>query len=194
MSTQKNAVEDIPESYQEYLVAIYRLSSKLGRVTNKDISEFMEIAPPSVYNMLKKLASRELIDWRPKSKEILLSPGGKLYGKKLILGHLIMELFLREYLGITDDKEIHSLACKLEHHVTDIVKEGFRKKIGEVEYKKLEKIVEKEPDPEEAIKKIHEVFPTPNRIVDQFSEKLIKLLPNSKEQIKSAKEEFIKDN
>ena len=193
MSSQKKTTEEIPESYQEYIVAIYRLSAQLDRVTNKDISEFMEIAPPSVYNMLKKLANRGLIDWQPKSKEIKLTLKGREFGKKIILGHLIMELFLREYLGLTDDKEIHSLACKMEHHITDIVKDGFRKKIGEEEYKKIEKIVDHESDPEEAIKKIHEVFPTPQVVINQFSAKLIEILPNSKKLIISAKEKFMNE-
>ncbi len=48
-------IDNIPESYQEYIIAIYRLSFELDKVTNIDISQHMKNAPSSVYNMLKKL-------------------------------------------------------------------------------------------------------------------------------------------
>ena len=52
--------------------------------------------------------------------------------------------------------------------------------------------METDSDPEAAVKKIHEIFPSPHQIIAQFSEKLIKLLPDSKALIDSAKKEFIK--
>ncbi|TFG19739.1 MAG: metal-dependent transcriptional regulator [Promethearchaeota archaeon] len=191
-SSKTENIDEIPESYQEYIVTIYRLSSGTKKVTNVDIAKTMGIAPSSVYNMLKKLAQKKYIKWEPKQKEILLTPEGKLIGKQLILGHLIMELFLREFLGITDDSVTHKLACKLEHHVTGPIHKGFRNKIGEESYKKLERIVENDTDPEETIKKIKEVFPTPLRIIEEFSSLLSEKLPDSKNVIESTKNEFRK--
>ncbi len=191
-SSKPATIDEIPESYQEYIVTIYRLSSGTKKVTNVDIAKTMGIAPSSVYNMLKKLAKQKYIKWEPKQKEILLTPEGKLIGKQLILGHLIMELFLREYLGITDDIVTHKLACKLEHHVTGPIHMGFRSKIGEETYKKLERIVENDTDPEDTIKKIKEVFPTPLRIIEEFSSLLSEKLPDSKDIIEFTKNEFRK--
>ncbi|MBN2157143.1 MAG: metal-dependent transcriptional regulator [Candidatus Lokiarchaeota archaeon] len=185
--------ESLPESYQEYIVTIYRLSSKTKKVTNIDISNKMGNAPSSVYNMLKKLASRKLIQWEPKQKEILLTTKGKRIAKQLILSHLIMELFLREYLGLIDDDQIHNLACKLEHHVTEPIKQGFRRKIGEEAYKNLEVIVEMESDPESTIKRLKEVFPSPKQVVSRFARKLKKLMPESEERIEIIKTEFLEN-
>jgi Mn-dependent DtxR family transcriptional regulator len=149
-------------------------------------------APSSVYNMLKKLAKQELIDWEPKQKEILLTPRGIEVGKKLILGHLIVELFLREYLGIKDDDITHNLACKLEHHIIGPIESGFRKQIGESAYQKLVHIVENDTDPEQTIKKIKEVFPSPAHVISQFSSVLVDALPDSKSTINGLKEKFLK--
>ena len=182
---------EIPESYQEYIVTIYRLSAKSKKVANIDIAKKMGIAPSSVYNMLKKMARKGLIDWEPKQKEIFLTPKGNQFGKQLILGHLIMELFLREYLGLTDDDLIHNLACKLEHHVTGPIEEGFRKRIGEESYQNLKKIVEQETDPEETIKKIKEVFPTPHQLIQKFASDLIHELPSQEDQIKKIRNKFL---
>lgn len=190
-SSETLDINEIPESYQEYLVTIYRLSAGSKKVTNIDIAKTMGNAPSSVYNMLKKLAQQNLLNWEPKQKEILLTPAGRNIGKQLILGHLIMELFLREYLGIIDEKISHSLACKLEHHVTGPIQAGFRTIIGEKAYKKLERIVENETDPEETIKKIKEVFPTPKRIIKDFSSILLKQLPDSKEIIESTQKKYL---
>ena len=186
-------IDTIPESYQEYIITIYRLSSELNKVTNIDISQRMQNAPSSVYNMLKKLAKEQLIDWQPKQKEIRLSKKGILIGKHLILGHIIMELFLREYLGLKDEVFIHNLACKLEHHVTEPIKAGFRKKIGDSRFKDLEHIVETEQDPDKTIKKIKEVFPTPNHIINEFASQLSEILPESKKEIEKMKKAYLKE-
>jgi Mn-dependent DtxR family transcriptional regulator len=185
-------INKIPESYQEYIVTIYRLSSKSKKVTNIDIAKKMGNAPSSVYNMLKKLAKQNLIDWEPKQKDILLTTKGRNVGKTLILGHLIVELFLREYLGIMDDDLTHNLACKLEHHIIGPIETGFRKQIGESAYQKLVHIVENDTDPEETIKKIKEVFPSPTHVITQFSSILIDALPDSKDLIEKSMEKFLK--
>ncbi|MHA1453196.1 MAG: iron dependent repressor, metal binding and dimerization domain protein [Promethearchaeota archaeon] len=141
--------------------------------------------------MLKKLALQNLINWEPTQKEILLGTKGKHIGKQLILGHLIMELFLREYLGIADENLTHRLACQLEHHVIGPIQAGFRKRIGEKAYKKLERIVENDMDPDETIKKINEVYPTPKRIIEQFSSMLKEQLPSSKDIIETTKNRYV---
>ncbi len=189
--SDKADFHDIPESYQEYIVTIYRLSAGSKKVTNIEIAKKMGNAPSSVYNMLKKLAKKGLIDWEPKQKEIVLTTRGNKFGKQLIFGHLIMELFLREYLGLTDDNQIHKLACKLEHHVTGPIEVGFRKKIGEDFYRRLEKIVEQDTDPDETIKKIKEVFPSPHQIIKRFASELINKLPSQEEEINKIRKKFM---
>jgi len=190
-ASQSTGFDSIPESYQEYIVTIYRLSSKTKKVSNIDIAKKMGNAPSSVYNMLKKLAHQKLISWKPKQKEIILTSKGEEIGKQLILGHLIIELFLKEYLGLTDENQIHNLACKLEHHITEPIKEGFRIKIGEESYRNLESIVKTESDPEKTIKLLKEIFPTPILIVTKFAELLGESIPGSKEIIDQIKNKYI---
>jgi DtxR family Mn-dependent transcriptional regulator len=189
--SKSNVLDGIPESYQEYIVTIYRLSAQSKIVTNIDIAQKMKNAPSSVYNMLVKLKDRNLLDWEPKKKAIRLSEEGVKIGKRLILGHLIMELFLREYLGLEDQDEIHNLACKLEHHVTESIQHGFRKRIGSKAFEEIQAIVDNDSDPEFAIQKLNEVFPTPNQIINEFANQLLKRIPDSKKEIESVKSQLL---
>ena len=111
------------ESYDEYLEAIYRLSLKnpMGWVKNKEISERLKVKAPSVSNMLEKLATAKLIEWKPRSG-IRLSKKGKDRGKELIMNHIIMELFFERILNMTDPYQIDKLACEFEHHITTDIK------------------------------------------------------------------------
>ncbi|QEE16655.2 metal-dependent transcriptional regulator [Promethearchaeum syntrophicum] len=111
------------ESYDEYVEAIYRLSLKnpMGWVKNKEISERLKVKAPSVSNMLEKLASAKLIEWKPRSG-IRLSKKGKDRGKELIMNHVVMELFFERILNMTDPDQIDKLACEFEHHITPDIK------------------------------------------------------------------------
>ena len=119
------------ESYDEYLEAIYRLSLKnpMGWVKNKEISERLKVKAPSVSNMLEKLATAKLIEWKPRSG-IRLSKKGKDRGKELIMNHIIMELFFERILNMTDPDQIDRLACEFEHHITADMKTRLMDLLG----------------------------------------------------------------
>lgn len=108
-----------PESYDEYLETIYRLSlqNPMGWVKNKDISERLEVKAPSVSNMLDKLSKADLIQWKPR-KGIRLSDQGRERAKQIVTYHVLMELFLSRILGMEDPKKINKIACDFEHHMT----------------------------------------------------------------------------
>ena len=71
-------MDDIPESYQEYIESIYRiyLSQKKTKknednfVSNSAIASHMNYKASSVTNMLRKLSDKDLIKWTPRNKKI----------------------------------------------------------------------------------------------------------------------------
>jgi len=119
------------ESYDEYLEAIYRLSLKnpMGWVKNKEISERLKVKAPSVSNMLEKLATAKLIEWKPRSG-IRLTKKGKERGKELVMNHIIMELFFERTLKMNNPEQIDKLACEFEHHITPEIKTRLMDLLG----------------------------------------------------------------
>ncbi|GAB4331293.1 MAG: hypothetical protein Kow0069_38900 [Promethearchaeota archaeon] len=107
-----------PESYQEYLETIYRLSRKKpGQfVKNVEIAREMNIRPPSVTEMLEKLRDRGLLRWE-KRQGVELTPEGVNLAKLIVRNHLFLEILFLKMLGIKDPTQRHELACAIEHHV-----------------------------------------------------------------------------
>ena len=126
-------VRDQPfsESYDEYLENIYRLSLKNpgGWVKNKEISQRLNVRAPSVTNMLEKLSNAEFIDWKPRSG-IRLTDIGRDRAKNLVTYHIVVELFLQRILKMDDAETIDNIACDLEHHLTDDMKDRIIDLLG----------------------------------------------------------------
>lgn len=123
--------QKISESYDEYLEVIYRLSLKNpgGWVKNKEISVRLNVKAPSVTNMLEKLSNAKFIDWKPRSG-IRLTEIGRNRAKNLVTYHIIVELFLQRILKMEDVESIDRIACDLEHHLTDDMKNRFIDLLG----------------------------------------------------------------
>ena len=71
-------ISEIPESYQRYLDEIYTISRKKkgGWITNKEISESLNVKPASVSGMLHNLKEKGLINWAER-KSIRLTEKGR---------------------------------------------------------------------------------------------------------------------
>ena len=103
-------------SYTEenYLKAIYKLSlqSDDGISTNA-IAEKLQTKAASVSDMLKKLATKELINYI-KYKGVSLSETGTKEALKILRKHRLWEVFLVDKLDFNWD-EVHDVAEQLEH-------------------------------------------------------------------------------
>lgn len=103
----------ITKSQEDYLKIIFDENLKQNKITNKFISNSLNIKAPSVSNMLQKLINDSLIE----KDELLgfsLTNKGKDLTKELLSKHRLWEVFLIDYLGYTWD-EVHNDADKLEH-------------------------------------------------------------------------------
>jgi len=101
-------------SEENYLKAIYHLTvvSTSGVSTNA-IAEVMETKASSVTDMLKKLAEKDLVNYK-KYQGVTLTNDGKLEAKMIVRKHRLWEVFLVEKLGFSWD-EVHDIAEQLEH-------------------------------------------------------------------------------
>ena len=130
MAEKNNAenpdILDIPESYQRYLDVLYLISRKKrgGWVTNKELSERLNVEPASVSGMLKKLKDKDFINWEPR-KSIRLTEKGKRIARQLSTTHSLLLDFFEHVLKIQDQELAEKLSCEIEHHITRDVKKSL---------------------------------------------------------------------
>lgn len=101
-------------SEENYLKTIYHLTTSLNAgVSTNAIAEKMETKASSVTDMLKKLAEKDLVDYK-KYQGVSLTINGKLAAKMIVRKHRLWEVFLVEKLHFSWD-EVHDVAEQLEH-------------------------------------------------------------------------------
>lgn len=108
-------------SYTEenYLKAIFALSRLYNEqeVSTNQISDHLKNKAASVTDMLKRLADKKLIDYKP-YKGVKLTDKGKKAAIKVVRKHRLWEVFLVEKLNFKWD-EVHDIAEQLEHIDSD---------------------------------------------------------------------------
>jgi len=133
----------IRQSREDYLRAMYDFWEQKNRIIRSvDIAEYLVISKASVSQMLKKLAKQGFINIKPYSQISFTAKGLRL-AKKLTYKHRIIEVFLKEELGVNILKT-HQEAHKLEHCFTDNVIKKLAKFVNNPKYcpggKKIPKI------------------------------------------------------
>ena len=99
---------------ENYLKSIYTLSlSGNGQVSTNAIAAHLENSPASVTDMVKKLASKGLVEHIP-YRGISLNETGRRIAIFLIRKHRLWECFLFNKLGFGWE-ELHDMAEQLEH-------------------------------------------------------------------------------
>lgn len=106
--------EMVTLSEENYLKAIYHLG-KFGNeaVSTNAIAEQIETKASSVTDMLKKLADKDLANYK-KYQGVSLTEKGRLAAASVVRKHRLWEVFLVEKLNFSWD-EIHDVAEQLEH-------------------------------------------------------------------------------
>ena len=101
-------------SEENYLKSIYHLTANLdGEISTNAIAEMVETKASSVTDMLKKLAEKDLVNYK-KYQGVSLTNKGKLAAKMIVRKHRLWEVFLVEKLDFSWD-EVHDVAEQLEH-------------------------------------------------------------------------------
>ena len=105
-------------SEENYLKTIYHLTTLLkSEISTNAIAEKMETKASSVTDMLKKLAEKDLINYK-KYQGVSLTDKGTLTAKMIVRKHRLWEVFLVEKLDFSWD-EVHDIAEQLEHIKSD---------------------------------------------------------------------------
>src|SRR2546425_1242743 len=122
----------LTRSVEDYLKAIYHLSSQGGFAATSDIAAMLEVAPPSVSGMVKRLSETGLIEHVP-YRGVQLTSQGRRAALRMIRRHRILELYLTQHLGY-DWGSVHAEAERLEHAVSDELIERMASALGQPQY------------------------------------------------------------
>lgn len=118
----------IPER-NEYLTTIFKLKESNKKVTNKALSQALDISPSSVTEMVKKLKKDGLLK---DQKTIDLSQDGEDYAKDIVSKHRLWEYFLTENLKYNWE-DVHEQAQLLQNVTSDKMFEDLNRFLGEPE-------------------------------------------------------------
>ncbi|MGH7674567.1 MAG: metal-dependent transcriptional regulator, partial [Gemmatimonadales bacterium] len=92
-ATLRDTPHSLTRSVEDYLKAIYRLSSQGGFAATSDIAQLLDIAPPSVSGMVKRLSEAGLIEHVP-YRGVQLTAQGRRAALVMLRRHRILEVYL----------------------------------------------------------------------------------------------------
>ncbi len=131
-SPVRNPSPPLTRSVEDYLKAIYHLSSQGGFATTSDIAAMLEVAPPSVSGMMKRLSETGLIEHVP-YRGVQLTHQGRHAALQMIRRHRILEVYLTQQLGY-DWGDVHAEAERLEHAVSEQLIDRMAGALGDPRY------------------------------------------------------------
>ena len=108
--------DDLSESAENYLKAIYRLSSSDTIIKPKTLMEYIPHAPSTVTLILQRLAQKGYIEYQ-KYKGVRLTERGMRRAARVLRAHRLLEVFFFNFLKL-DFVKVHIEACKAEHVFT----------------------------------------------------------------------------
>ena len=126
--------ENLTQSIEDYLKAIYELTLKEGRASTTQLADYLEVTPASVTGMIKKLSamSPPLLEYQ-KHQGVELTDNGRRIALKVVRNHRLLELFLHKVLSYPWD-EVDAEADRLEHVVSEAFEDRIAEVLGNPEY------------------------------------------------------------
>jgi len=125
-----NAASDSPltRSVEDYLKVIYRLSLSGQPASTSAIAQALELAPPSVSGMVRRLSEQGLLTHEP-YRGVELTTEGRRAALRMVRRHRIIEAYLVGMLDYTWDT-VHEEAERLEHAVSETLIERMASALG----------------------------------------------------------------
>lgn len=102
---------------EDYLKALYALGDDGHIVSNKELSDMLQVSPPSVSEMIVKLQKEGFIEYTA-YKGSRLTLKGRMAASRLLRYYGLWEVFLVRCLGFRWS-EAHKEAHDLEHHISE---------------------------------------------------------------------------
>lgn len=110
-------------AHEDYLKAIYLLTAQGSEVNNTALTHYLAVSPASATNMVKKLASLELVAYTP-YQNITLTTRGEQVALEVLRHHRLIELYLHEKLKLPWE-QVHAEAERLEHVISETVEDAI---------------------------------------------------------------------
>jgi len=105
--------EKLSPSLEDYLEAIFQISTSKPAVRSKDIAQMLHVTRSSVTGALQALSEKGLVHYQP-YEVITLTAKGNAAAKQVAGRHAVLLNFLTAVLGM-DQKKAEVQACRLEH-------------------------------------------------------------------------------
>ncbi len=119
---------ELTDAIQDYLKEIYKLEAAGLPATTSALAGRLEVSPPSVTAMLKKLATLGLVEHRPYHGATLTDPGERV-ALEVIRHHRLIEQYLVKTLGLSIDA-VHAEADRLEHALSEELEAHIDRTLG----------------------------------------------------------------
>lgn len=119
----KREDKSLTASMEDYLEMIYRLSMKNGFTRIHELSNALNVQPPSATKMVQKLAELKLLKYE-RYGILVLEQDGKNLGEVLLNRHNTIENFLR--ILDVPDSEILDETEKIEHTISKETAKCFK--------------------------------------------------------------------
>jgi DtxR family Mn-dependent transcriptional regulator len=126
------------EAVENFLKAVYSLQKQIVPVPTTLLAQSLNIAAPSVTDMIKRLSNADnevgapiLLEYT-RYKGVTLTPLGEKIALEVIRHHRLLELYLTQALGYSWD-EVHAEAEKLEHHISEQLESRIAQYLGNPE-------------------------------------------------------------
>lgn len=104
------------EHIEMYLKAIWHIRERGEEPKVSSIAKLLNIKQPSVVEMLRKLDSAKLVEYK-KGTIVELKRQGEQIGKQMIRNTRLLEVLMKDALKIEIDEE---MACGIEHHMKNV--------------------------------------------------------------------------
>jgi DtxR family Mn-dependent transcriptional regulator len=114
---------------EEYLQTIYWLMEAGLPITGANIARAMQLAPPTVHEMLGRLEEDGYIV-RADDKSLRFSAEGETHAKAIVRRHRLIERFLTDVVGVAWD-DVHEEAERLEHTMSPAFEKWMISSIGD---------------------------------------------------------------
>lgn len=101
------------QTEENYLKALFQLSSENGRVSVSALSAHLKVSKPSANSMAKNLQEQGLVEYK-KYKPLSLTTKGRKAAALILRKHRLTEMYLAEKMGFGWE-EVHEIAEQIEH-------------------------------------------------------------------------------
>ena len=109
----------VSASAQDYLEAIFRITTRHRVARSRDIAQALGVTKSSVTTALKQLSASGLVNYDPYSY-VTLTREGELIGRSVEARHRFLAAFLETVLGVSAERADQN-ACRIEHVLDDEV-------------------------------------------------------------------------